>query len=90
MKHQYYIIRPETGDELKGCSSAFGPFATVAEAREHIRQDAAECYLNCDKSLRETPTEEWGEKNYIVQVVSIVRPCPKAEISVRLTSVPIS
>lgn len=59
-----------------------------AEAREEIRREAAECYLDSDKSLRNF-TEDWGEKNYIIQVVAAVRPCPKAEVSVRLTSVPI-
>ena len=89
MKPTYYIIRPEMGDELKDCCNASGPFDTVSEARDAIRRDAIECYLNCDKSLRNS-TEDWGEKNYIVQVVGVVRPVPKAEISVRLTSVPIS
>ena len=89
MKPSFYIIRPDMGDELKGCCNASGPYATVAQAREEIRRGAAECYLDCDKSLRAS-TEDWGEKNYIIQVVAAVRPCPKAEISVRLTSVPIS
>ena len=88
MKPQFYILRPDMGGELKDCCNASGPYATITEAREEIRREAAECYLNCDKSLRDS-TGDWGEKNYIIQVVAAVRPCPKAEISVRLTSVPI-
>ena len=88
MKPKFYIIRPDMGDELKDCCNASGPYATVAEAREKIRREAAECYLDSDKSLRDS-TGDWGEKNYIVQVVAAVRPCPKAEVSVRLTSVSI-
>ena len=89
MKPKFYIIRPDMGDELKDCCNASGPYATITEAREEIRREAAECYLDSDKSLRNS-TEDWGEKNYIVQDVDVVRPVPKAEISVRLTSVPIS
>ena len=89
MKPQFYILRPDMGDELKDCCNASGPYATITEAREEIRREAAECYLDSDKSLRNS-TEDWGEKNYIIQVVAAVRPCPKAEVSVRLTSVPIS
>ena len=90
MKPKFYIIRPDMVDELKGCCNVFGPFTTMAEARESVRREAEECYLNCDKSLRETPPEDWGEKNYIVQVVGAIRPVPKVEVKVRLTSVPIS
>ena len=89
MKTKFYIIRPDMGDELKDCCNASGPYDTVTEAREEIRREAVECYLDSDKSLRDS-TGDWGEKNYIIQVVAAVRPCPKAEISVRLTSVPIS
>ena len=88
MKPKFYIIRPDMGDGLKDCCNASGPFDTVSEAREEIRREAVECYLDSDKSLRDS-TGDWGEKNYIVQLVAAVRPCPKAEISVRLTSVPI-
>ena len=89
MKPTYYIVRPDMGDELKDCCNASGPYATITEAREEIRREAVDCYLDSDKSLRDS-TGDWGEKNYIIQVVAAVRPCPKAEISVRLTSVPIS
>ena len=88
MKPTYYIIRPDMGDELKDCCNASGPYDTITEAREEIRREAAECYLDSDRSLRDS-TEDWGEKNYIIQVVAAIRPCPKAEISVRLTSVSI-
>ena len=89
MKPKFYIIRPDMGDEITGCCNCDGPYATITEAREEIRREAVECYLDSDKSLRDS-TGDWGEKNYIIQVVAAVRPCPKAEISVRLTSVPIS
>ena len=88
MKPKFYIIRPDMGDELKDCCNASGPYATITEAREEIRREAVECYLDSDKSLRNS-TGDWGEKNYIIQVVGAIRPVPKAEISVRLTSVPI-
>ena len=89
MKPKFYIIRPDMGDELKDCCNASGPYATITEAREEIRREAVECYLDSDKSLRNS-TEDWGEKNYIVQVVGVVRPVPQAEVSVRLTNVPLS
>ena len=88
MEPSFYILRPAMGDEITGCCNCDGPYATIAEAREEIRREAAECYLGSDKSLRDS-TGDWGEKNFIVQVVSVVRPVPQAEVSVRLTSVPI-
>ena len=74
---------------IDGPCNAEGPFATIAEARKCIRDSAAELYADSDKSLRESEGD-WADPEYIVQIVAAVSPCPKAEISVRLTSVPIS
>lgn len=74
---------------IDGPCNAEGPFATIAEARKCIRDSAAELYADSDKSLRESEGD-WADPEYIVQLVAAIRPCPKAEISVRLTSVPLS
>lgn len=89
MKPIYYIIRPDMRATLDGPCNAEGPFATIAEARKCIRDSAAELFAESDKSLRQAEGD-WADSEYIVQVVAAIRPCPKAEISVRLTSVPIS
>ena len=40
MKPSFYIIRPDMGDELKGCCNCGGPYATITAAREYIRECA--------------------------------------------------
>lgn len=89
MNPQYYILRPDMRATLGGPCNAEGPFATIAEARKSIRDSAAELFADSDKSLRQAEGD-WADPEYIVQVVAAIRPCPKAEISVRLTSVPLS
>ena len=89
MRPQYYILRPDMRAALGGPCNAEGPFATIAEARKCIRDSAAELFAESDKSLRQAEGD-WADPEYIVQVVAAIRPCPKAEISVRLTRVPLS
>ena len=88
MKPKYYILRPDMGATLYGPCNAEGPFATIAEGKS-IRDSVAELFAESDKSLRQAEGD-WADPEYIVQVVAAIRPCPKAEISVRLTSVPLS
>ena len=89
MKPSFYILRPDMGGDLNGACDAQGPFATIAEARRCIRDSAAELFAESDKSLRESEGD-WADPEFIVKIITAVRPCPKAEISVRLTTVPIS
>ena len=89
MKPTYYILRPDMRATLDGACDAQGPFDTVAAARKAIRDGAAELFADSDKSLRQAEGD-WADPEFIVQIVEAIRPCPKAEISVRLTRVPIS
>ena len=74
---------------IDGPCNAEGPFATIAEARKAIRDGAAVLFADSDKSLRQAEGD-WADPEFIVEIIEAIRPCPKAEISVRLTRVPLS
>ncbi len=85
---QFWIIDSETSGEHEASRTAIGPYPSMAAAEKWLRDDAAESFLDADKSLRSSEeAEPWGAPMHIVEVRKTVRQVPRAKVSVTLQTV---
>ena len=81
---KYWYIDSETSGELAGSKTAVGPFRTVSELKEYLRDDARETYLESDKSLQSCDGWDWAKPVLIMQEVERVQQCPVITVKVEL------
>lgn len=93
MNGKFYILDSETPSESTplpplNSMSAVGPFDTVRDAENYLREDGADTYLSADKSLRECADGQfWAVPVMIVQVVKTVLQVPVVSVSVKLKTI---
>lgn len=85
MKTQFWAVFTDTPGELDLSKSAVGPFASLRSVEDWLKSDAAETFLDADKSCRELNEDDhWAGPVQIVEMVKCVRQRPVVRIDVRL------